>query len=177
MQALIAACCSHPVAVTLSQLLRNGHLPLPACTVLGVSPVDLTLAGLLALLQRARLDIALLDSMALLAAVWTLGEHATLNSALNSAWVHPQVHSLASMLDALAGAALQAQHCCVIQTLGSVLWVRRREARTHCYRALLLDAFSCIWPSPKHCPVCWPAGMKACAPALFSGTQATATHW
>ena len=92
-QALIAACCSHPVAATLSQLLRNGHLPLPACTVLGVSPVDLTLAGLLALLQRARLDVALLDSMTLLAAVWTLGEHATLNSALNSAsgrWVSMQ---------------------------------------------------------------------------------------
>ena len=88
MQALIAACCSHPVAVTLSRLLRNGHLPLPACTVLGVSPVDLTLAGLLALLQRARLDIAFLDSMTLLAAVWTLGEHATLNAASGNGQVY-----------------------------------------------------------------------------------------
>ena len=133
------------MAVTLSRLLRNGHLPLPACTVLGVSPMDLTLAGLLALLQRARLDIALLDSMTLLAAVWTLGEHATLHSALNSARVHPRLQFLESMLDALAGNALPVQHCCVKIALGGLLWVRRWRARIHWCTVLLLYAFSCIW--------------------------------
>ena len=68
--------------------------------MLGVSPVDLTLAGLLALLQRARLDIALLDSMTLLAAVWTLGEPASLNNAQVQLHLtpYPMPHAMAGKL-------------------------------------------------------------------------------